>query len=247
MAGHWKVSDIKLEVEHLDKLLMARHNLASQKHVLVHSLKNKIEGMGFLDSASLVGLHELLQRSRLPTDVTNDLLALLDKKALATSSNAAASQLQAKPQALDHLHKYLTLEENNMLANADMWSGCTIVSKRLRLLGVRSLKESRKKVATAILLYYEWKRVGRLPAGDSSYVLSQHLLAAFHGCKVEVSPDVPALLVYPEDPEMLDKSHLQASYGMDKPAGKELPELPMILKSTWVRNTSKQVKKASGL
>ena len=227
MAGHWKVSDIRLEVLHLDKLLVARPNLASQKRVLVHSLKTKIEGMGYLDSASLLELYEVLQRSRLPSDVTNDLLTLLDKKALATSSNAAASQHQAKPQALDHLYKYLTLEENNMLAAADMWSGCSIVSKRLRLL----VKESSKKLATAILLYYEWKRVARLPAGDSSYVLSQHLLAAFHGCKVEVSPDVPALLVYPEDPGMLDKSHLQASYGLDKPAGKDLPELPMICKS----------------
>ena len=246
MAGHWKVNDIKLEVMHLEKLLVARPNLANQKEVLVSGLKNKVANMGSLDSAALLELYNIFQSSKLPGDITMNFLTLLDKNALAGPCHAGATQVLAKPQALDALQKYLTLAEHNMLATADMWSGCSVLSKRMRLLGVRSLKESTKKVATAILLYYEWKRVGRLPGGDSSYVLSQHLLAAFQGCQVEVSPAVPLLAVYPDDPWMLDKAHLEASYGDDKPAGQDLPELAMLLKTTWVRNTSKQVKKAGG-
>ena len=244
MAGHWKVSDIKLEVMHLEKLLVARPHLANQREVLVSGLKAKVASMGSLGSAPLLELYEIFQASKLPSDVTMVFLNLLDQNALAGPSSAGATQVLAKPQALDDLHKYLTTAENNLLATMDMWSGCTVLSKRMKLLGMRSLKESTKKVATAILLYYEWKRVGRLPGGDSSYVLSQHLLAAFQGCKVEVSPAAPVLAVYPADPWMLDKAHLEASYGDDQPAGQELPELPMLLKSTWVRNSSKQVKKA---
>ena len=60
-------------------------------------------------------------------------------------SNAGAAQVLAKLQALDDLHKYLARKEHTMLDAADKWSGCSFLSKRLRLLGVRSRKESTKK------------------------------------------------------------------------------------------------------
>lgn len=48
MAGHWQVSDIKMEEQHFEKLLVARPNLANQKDVLVNGLKAKVASMGSL-------------------------------------------------------------------------------------------------------------------------------------------------------------------------------------------------------
>ena len=64
-------------------------------------------------------------------------------------------------------------------------------------------------------------------------------LAAFQGCKIAVAP-VPILAVCCPDPLMLD-STFGGSYGV------RIPDLPMLLKTTWVRTTSKQVKDAGGL
>ena len=51
---------------------------------------------------------------------------------------------------------------------------------------------------------------------------------------------MPILAVCPPDPLMLD-STFGGSYGV------RIPDLPMLLKTTWVRTTSKQVKDAGGL
>ena len=118
-----------------------------------------------------------------------------------------------------------------------------MLARRLRLLGIQNLKESTKKAATAILVYFEYKRTGKLVTADCTYVLAEHIRSSFDSCCEEVPVGVQRLVSLPQHPRDLSQTHLQASYGNEMPAGREIPELAQIYKNNaWVRGNSKLVK-----
>ena len=240
---HWQVSDIKQEVLDLEQLLKVRPNLLTKQDVWMQQLQQKLEAVKVLPPAAMLELYKVFEESSLPKTIVESCIEVLDGKALG-NQESGSSRLQQKPQQCDSLVKYLTAEEIEAVETQDMWSGTAVLAKRLRLLGVRSMKESTKKVAVAVLLLLEFKRTSKMPGADISYTLAQHMLAAFDGCPIQMPAGAPNLATYPSDPAGLAASHLQASYAAgQKPLGKAYPELAQVLKhDTVVRGSSKKLK-----
>ena len=250
---HWQVSDIKQEVLDLEQLLKARPSLLAKQDVWLQQLQHKLQAVTELPPAAMLELYQVFEKCSLPQSIVESCIEVLDGKALG-NEKAGSSRLQQKPQQCDSLVKYLTAEEIGNLETQDMWSGTAILAKRLRLLGVRSMKESTKKVSVALLLLLEFKRTGKMPCADISYTLAQHMLAAFDGCPIQMPVGAPSLAAYPIDPAGLAAGHLQASYAAgQQPLGKDYPELAQVFKhDTVVRGSSKKLqdqktkKKAAG-
>ena len=238
-GSHWTPSDIALELRDLEKLLEARPNLHDRRDALVMQMKLKIDAMEGLSANDFLELYGILEKSTLPQESLQRLLGAVDAHA---EGNANVTRLQLRPQQCDALAAYLTEAELQKIATQSMWAGASVLATRLRLLGVRSLRESTKKMATAILLLHEWKRGGKMPVGDAAYVLSQQVLAAFQNSPVATPPGATALVTYPVDPLDLPAAHLKASYGEAKPARQSFPDLQWVSRvHTPVRASSKQV------
>ena len=240
MPGHWKVEDFKQEINTLLLLLQARPNLLQKVDTWTGQLKGKLQSMGDIPSAEMLQLYDAIKTSNLPDTVKTSLEEVLDQKAVGAAGPVAVVN---KTQSCDGLHRYLTETELAMLEKTDMWASCPVLVRRLRLLGIQHLKESTKKAATAILVYFEYKRTSKLVSADCTYVLAEHIRSAFESCCEEVPVGVQRLASLPRDPQDLSQAHLQASYGNEMPAGREIPELAQIYKNNaWVRGNSKLVK-----
>ena len=150
-------------------------------------------------------MYEYLRKCKLPQDVVDGLCQVLDGNGHANqATNAALIQQHCDA------GQYLTQNEYESLQQEDMWMGAQTLANRLRLLGLKSMKETTKKLATALLLWFHFKRTKQIPQGDIAYVLSHHLSQCFLSSTVEVGENAESLAVYPENPGDLKKSHLDA-------------------------------------
>ena len=114
------------------------------------------------------------------------------------------------PQQVEGLGNYFTKSEYDQLLEVDMWKGANIISHRLKMLGVKSLKEKAKKLAVALLMFFEHKRGRPLPSKQVSYSLSQHFLQTFQSCTTATPVAANSLLSYPLSPQ-LDTTQLQTA------------------------------------
>jgi hypothetical protein len=197
----------------------------------------KLKGIKNVPASEIVKLYDVLQKSHLPTDLKTTLTDLLDGKAagIETNSNNTVTSVSQK---LDHVENYLTAGEQEALQRKSPWEGAAILSSRLRLLGVMSMKESTKKKAVGLLCWYEMQRGGQPPTHDSSYALAQHMLQSFQSSPTQTPLGAMTLQEYPMDPKELSPSHLQASYGDDKPCPQDCPGLANLMKfNLCVRST----------
>lgn len=233
-SAQWKLVDIQSEIKAMETLLQARPTLVQDKDRLVQQLTHKLQTLQLAGPEETAELYKAIQSSKLPESVVQMLVELVDQKVLDPAAGVQA--VLTKPQCVEGLPKYLTAGEVQAIAQQDMWSGAVVLGKRLKLLGLTSLKESTKKVATALLVLHEWQRTSQVPTKDCIYVLARHVKAAFD--KAPLPPaGTPVLLQYPMDPMRLPADHLKASYGADKPALTVFPELALILNYTKVRKT----------
>ena len=221
-AGHWTILDVKKEIELLESLQAARPSL--QMDGLLTTLGNKLVALMPMDTTTLLDMYEYLRKCKLPQDVVDGLCQVLDGNHANQATNAALVQQHCD------VGKYLTQSEYESLQQEDMWMGAQTLANRLRLLGLKSMKETTKKLATALLLWFHFKRTKQIPQGDIAYVLSHHLSQCFLSSTVEVGENAESLLVYPENPGDLKKSHLDAAYGDERPQRRSYPELAKILK-----------------
>lgn len=233
----WKVSDFQSEIDSTCLLLQARPNVAVLQSNLGNGLVQKLKGIKNVPASEIVKLYDVLQKSHLPNDLKTTLTDLLDGKAagMETNSNNTVTSVSQK---LDHVENYLTAGEQEALQRKSPWEGAAILSSRLRLLGVMSMKESTKKKAVGLLCWYEMQRGGQPPTHDSSYALAQHMLQSFQSSPTQTPLGAMTLQEYPMDPKELSPSHLQASYGDDKPCPQDCPGLANLMKfNLCVRST----------
>jgi hypothetical protein len=241
MACCWKVTDIEHEVDAMQNLLQARPTLLAKRDTVKKPVLAKLERMDALASQDFLALYKIFETAKLPGDLKNEFLQVLDTKATAGTSRET---LQAgKTQVIETLPQYFTAGELALLEKQDMWSGALVVAKRLKLLGVTTMRESTKKIGTSMLVSFEHLRAGAVPCADACYVLSQHFTTAFHQCGVRVPAGVVMLAKYPLDPFDLAPAHLAASYPEEKPANAILPMLGQCRKNVAVRDTHKGVTK----
>ena len=237
--GHWGIADIKNDIDAMEVLLQARPSLMGNN--LQNSLKDKVKMMDLNGPAELAQVYQMLQQSKLPEGLQTELLQALDVKASSSMQDSSLAKLSLNPQQCDGLGSYFTQAELEALQNKDMYHGAHIIASRLKLLGVKSCKENLKKLATALLVWFEHKHRKRpMPSLDSIYSLSVHFLQTFQSCTTSTPEGALSLPCYPDSPHELTKGHYNASYPVHAPVGATYEGLAEIIRyHTKVRNSYK--------
>ena len=234
LASMWSLSDFQLEVNATSTLLKARPGEPQLLEGLGASLKHKLEHMS-LSTADVVACYDLVKACDLPQCLQTSLQSVLDTKALGSAQSALTVTTQA--QQFDSIPAYLTQSEITKLENCNPFEGACVLASRCKLVGVKSLKESTKKVMTALLIRFDMQRGGRRPEGDCFYRLSQHVRTTFANSATPNPPECLPLKVYPADPAGLSPKHFQAAYPEEKPVGCQFVGLATVMKDNHVRST----------
>ena len=195
----WTVDDFIKEIKDLDRLNEARPDDAIIKR-MAQQLENKIKcaGGGGFNATVLIRLSEAISATSLQDDLKKSLQAIVDDVAMSATNNGML-QVTTKSQTVLHFHNYLSVSEAQAIQTAPLPHMVLLCCKRLRMIGVKSIKEKTKK---AVLLYCIHVLVSRgepQPTAAESYKLADYILRTFLGCAVP--PRVEGIAVYPCSPQ----------------------------------------------
>lgn len=237
----WSVADIKDELACIGKLLAARPDVFTLEEKLCSALKQKLSLMTSMGPSDLVHCYESISQADVPQTMKSQLASCLDD--LAIESAGAKHQLaQGHAQECIHLENFLTQADLEALKEQNCWEGAATLAKRLKMLGVESMKEGVKKTASALLVWFQKDRSGKLLPGNEVYDLAHRLQSLLKDLPMDVPNGALKLLNYPDHPKYLDKDHFAASYPDGPPVQIEFPGFALIRKKhSPVRNTSSLV------
>lgn len=98
------------------------------------------------------------------------------------------------------------------------------------------------------LVHFDFQRTQKIPSPDTTYDVACHLVTKMQTSMVEIPPNAISLAVYPDDPFLLESSHLDAAYGQEKPAKKDFPNLHVLMKNhVWVRSSAAAISGKAGV
>ena len=188
----------------------------------------KLSKMNGLTSPDAVKLLDHIKPSKLPTTSKDAIIKEVDKLMVNPNGNIAC-KLTSTASACDHLQKYLTKEDWSQLESTNSWEGAIVLAKRLKFIGIKSIKETTKRAAVAILLCIQQQQgCKKLPPYHAIYNLVEHLSQA-----VANQPDppysVPCLQVYPEDPQSPGQEVLQLIYQDKEPEARYFDQMALIM------------------
>lgn len=215
------------EISANEQFLGTRQESPQLLQGLTQQLVHKISHMHGLTSNDAVKLFQTIEGSTLPDTMKESLQECLDSKLL-PDGNQAGKVIVAQQQ-LDHLANYLTRHEWDQLHASGMYQGAHVLSQRLKLLGVQSLKESTKRIAVAILVTIQLTKDPKLPPYVEIYELAQHLLQVHAKCTLQVPAGVPVLANYPVEPQHLGPEAMKLCYGEESPEARYLERLPLLV------------------
>lgn len=191
----WSVDDLLKEINDLETLHSMRPDSLLVTNLL-KGLETKVKAMGVLTPCMLVKLLERLDKCALPDHTKKGLQDLVEGKAV--EANAGSLKLQNQPQLLVSLHNYLSATEWDAVQSAPLTQAIQICVRRMRAIGLRSMKEQTKKHVLALLLYLMLQRGEPKPPGTEIYKMGVYLLDSLKASKQEAL--VPGLACYPEKP-----------------------------------------------
>ena len=174
----WTAASLKSEIEAMANLLKARPGIFDLEDKPLYSVKQKLSMMSPIANSDLVQLYDAVTTTNLTERIRNDFLGQLDQMAVTAVEPHGAVKLVNGAQECKTYHKYLTAKDLAALQVASMWEGCSTLASRMKLLGIKGMKESLKKLCCGILVWHERQRTQRLPHPDLVYNLSQHLMHA---------------------------------------------------------------------
>lgn len=169
------------ELSSMAALLEKRGKTTEMTNSLAKGFCNKLEAAASdLGAAALLSLTDHLAEVNLPEACVDQISQTLDNVCMMDGSGQSALQLTTKAQACDHLYNYLTKQDWKVLENEGLWPGVHVLVKRMRLIGISSLKEGVKKVSLGILTLMELQRTGgRMPKYMEIYKLGGQLSQSF--------------------------------------------------------------------
>ena len=240
----WGTADVVKEITDVADLLRARRQATPQggsaagiAAAMVGNVVHKIKNAGAFDAAELyrcIATHGGV----FDAEHKDMLSAAVDERVQAgagPTATGSAVKVTRVPQSLQSLQYYLTEAEWAEVHSCQQVRALTAVVRRLKLLGIVSLKEATKKHVAAVIAH-ETMQGGRLPTPTEYYGLVQRLLAAFTADTTQTPPGVTPLLHYPARPQDMPEAAFKAAYSSGPPVARELPHLHMLL-SNPVRNT----------
>ena len=185
---------------------------------------------------NLLEVTKAVKSTQLEDQHKNTLLKALDDKTMDQQKKAV--KLTMVPQSLTQIHNYLSGSEW-MNAQQSSMAALQAISTRLRLCGVKALKEDTKKWCTALMVHFEMERAaGERPAYTTIYRMSQEIATAFQCSQVEAKAE--PLVQYPVSPLELGEAWLNQVYDLkDMPTNRDVPNLLILVKDHIpIRNTS---------
>ena len=227
------------DLQNLRKLRPESFVVGRMQAVLI----NKIQACQ-LSSTVALKLLSTIQDSELPDEMKEALMDTVDQQA--SSNMAGPLRLTTTPQTLRTVYNYVSNNElKTLLQMSSNMDALPLISARLRMIGLKSLKECTKKNVTALLLHLALRRGEALPTVQELYKLSGFVASSFAACAVE--PKVSGYAVYPPTPQELGEDFLSKAY----PDG-DVPDLSTrsnlatsangLMKQFYVRNTGSQMK-----
>ena len=249
MPARWSLQDLLGELSSMATLLEKRGKTTEMTASLAKGFCNKLEAAATdLGAAALLSLSDHLAEVNLPEACVDQISQTLDNVCMMDGAGLSALQLTTKAQTCDYMFNYLTKQDWKVLENEGLWPGAHVLVRRLRLIGINSLKEGVKKMSLGILTLMELKRTGgRMPKYRDIYKLGGQLGQSFSASNVVAPKGVRPLLNYPAYPQMISEQFIALAYSPDDPpVEKILEDLNyLILNHIPVRSTSKLLRDES--
>ena len=233
--SQWTVDALLDEISHLKTL----HEVRKDADVVIKMatcIASKITGASEITPSMVVKLCQAVDNAPLNDAVKATLHRALDEKVM--TGDSGSCKLVSKPQSLLSIYNYLSKTEAAEIQKAPLPHMVQIIVKRLRMVGLRSCKESTKKYCCAYLIHLMCQRGEPSPTGPEVYKLAQYLVDAFAG-STQASL-VPAHAQYPWTPAQMGDEFLKKAYGDDEPVAPSEQLTSIIaaqLRKTPVRNT----------
>ena len=215
MAQHWKAEDFIQEVDHLERLCHLQPH-GGTVHTLVNTLAKKVTTVEWTSKA-MVQMMERLQTSSLTEDAKNK---LADSLAKANQSINHHLKMVCLGQAVHNMSQYLTMTDWKILKDpiSPMVDVMATLAKRLKHMGVTSMKEVTKKTCVAMVLWANHLNGKPFLSGPAIYQMSQDMTSTFQAT-APVVDGAEGVANYPTDPKELGDNWLEKAYqGQEQPA-----------------------------
>ena len=240
IAAMWNVQDFVKEIQDIQNLAAIRQS-AEIETSLVSQLKQRVVHHTAWSPGSLCSLMKAVQESEFSKENKDSLLLALDGLACGTMQTAAASKLAVRPPSVFKIENYISKKDWQILDGPCSWDATVCLAKRLRSLGMTTLREEVKKVCTALWTCMQIKKNQMMPAYEAIYQTSQNIHDAF----LQLIPSTAGsgITHYPEHPAQLGDAFLQAAYVDDEPEPRQLPGFEsLVANHTPIRTTSSLLK-----
>ena len=203
----WSVMDICKEMADVSSLLAVRMPFGSSNMdgymamagAMATSICSKIQGIKPLAAAQAVELYKATSSMQLCDELKTLITKSIDE-CVSCQAHASSTLPNLGPQSNIFMYNYMTQNDWNMLNSQDCtyWSAINVLATRLRLVGVKSLKEDTKKWCTALLLHCFMQKSNKMPPYKMIYQLSQDLSQAHASCITQTPTNLSCPAKYPE-------------------------------------------------
>ena len=242
MAVAWGSKEFLAELGDVEKLLSFSPNPQLQAS-LVSVLLKKLQSAENLVAGEYVQMLQALEQCMLDEETKKGLSEAILLRA-SGGSGESGHKLVKVPQVLKNPVAYLTKGEIVSLMQGDIKDVPMVIARRLRLVGLTSLKESTKKAAVTLHVQaHLWQNLPQ-PTADRIYSMAGEIQDLFLSLSYQAA--VAPFKTYPDDPKDLGPAWISKAYGGDQPSCASLPQLTVLGKSCPVRTTSRLLKSGSG-
>ena len=151
----WDVEDLVKEISDMEAIY--QRNAGSQLVPrMQEALQSKVNGVQMLAASNFLKRPDAVQNGILTADTKAELQAFLESRA--ASSIQGATRLQATPQSMTTPWNYLSQSEWQQMQNGiDTVDATHMLIKRIKVCGLKSLKEDTKKYLTSFLVSLQVK------------------------------------------------------------------------------------------
>ena len=180
----WDVQDLIKEVSDME-LIFGKNKTSDLIPRMKDALMAKVESLHLVTPSNYVLLMETMEKTTLPSDIKKELEYSFEKKTAAGAQGP--HRLQSTPQSMTMPFNYLSKSEWDRLdGDCTTVEAAHMLIKRMKMCGLKSLKEDTKKQVTASLVVLQMRstKTKTLPPSAEMYKLSQFVHDSFSACEV---------------------------------------------------------------
>ena len=218
MTHIFSLQDFQSELTHLEKLVTMLPDSPVVASVIT-TFSHKLQGVKTWSSESIVTLLLQAQALNIPEEHKGKILHTIQNLQAGANSHM---KLCNSGQMVDHLPSYFTQSEWAKLANhVSTDDKFRLISQRLHMMGMFSLKENTKCQAIAIILMINSHGGKPAPTPHAVHAMVDDFQSIFHG-EPKPSSHGAGHARYPSNPMELGKEWLSKAYPSEQPLCQEV-------------------------